>query len=83
MAALNYEPMVAGMREVFMTGRTKLKSWREEQLKAILRMLTENSLELCDALYKDLKKVLTFTVDSFVAYYFVELVIYQLCELKQ
>ena len=57
MATPDYGGMVAQMREVFMTGRTKDKRWRESQLKAIVRMLTEQQQRICDALDRDLKKV--------------------------
>ena len=56
MATDDYEGMVAKMRKIFMTGRTKDKHWRESQLKSIVRMLTEQSQRFCDALYNDLKK---------------------------
>ncbi|XP_067941349.1 aldehyde dehydrogenase, dimeric NADP-preferring-like isoform X2 [Watersipora subatra] len=56
MANFNYGPMLEKMKEVFATGRTRDKSWREGQLRAIVKFLTEQKDALCTALYEDLRK---------------------------
>ncbi|CAG7836920.1 unnamed protein product [Allacma fusca] len=43
-------------RAAFGTGRTKKLSFREKQLKNLLRLLEENNNEILQALYKDLRK---------------------------
>jgi len=39
-----------------MTGRTRPVEWRLTQLKNLLRMMEENEMLICEALYKDLRK---------------------------
>jgi len=39
------------------SGRTKKLEWRRSQLKQMLRMLDEQKDALCEAVYKDLRKV--------------------------
>lgn len=48
--------VVAGVREVFMTGRTKPIEWRRQQLNALLKFLEEQRTSLVKVLYEDLKK---------------------------
>ena len=45
------------MRSVFMSGRTKDLAWRKTQLKALKSMIEEKREEICEVLYKDLRKV--------------------------
>ena len=45
-------------RSVFNSGRTKSIEWRKRQLEAIIRMIDEKEDEMCDAMKKDLNKVL-------------------------
>ena len=47
------------MHSVFNSGRTKSIEWRKRQLEAIIRMIDEKEDEMCDAMKKDLNKVLT------------------------
>ena len=42
--------------QAFNSGRTRNLAWRKEQLRALIRMLDENTEVLCDALKKDLGK---------------------------
>jgi aldehyde dehydrogenase (NAD+) len=46
--------LVRRLRETFDAGTTKSFEWRDEQLKAMARMLTEGEDELCAALAQDL-----------------------------
>jgi acyl-CoA reductase-like NAD-dependent aldehyde dehydrogenase len=48
--------VVAGARAAFNSGRTKPMAWRVAQLKAIKRMVEENTDEICDALTRDLRR---------------------------
>ncbi|KAJ3070809.1 Aldehyde dehydrogenase, partial [Quaeritorhiza haematococci] len=48
--------IVESAREVFESGVTQPISWRKKQLRGIHNLLTEKESELCDALYKDLRK---------------------------
>ena len=50
---------VEKMRSVFNSGRTKSIEWRKRQLEAIVRMIDEKEDEMCDAMKKDLNKVLS------------------------
>ena len=52
----NYAPLVARQREYFLSGATRPISWRKGQLETLKKMLTENHDELCDALWKDLRR---------------------------
>ena len=45
-------------RSVFNSGRTKSIEWRKRQLETIIRMIDEKEDEMCDAMKKDLNKVL-------------------------
>ena len=53
----DFAEMVGAMREVFNTGRTKTKMWRESQLRSLLELLTNEAPAICQALKKDLNKV--------------------------
>lgn len=57
---LSYDEMLSDMKDVFMSGKTKACKWRISQLKAIINMLDTERTRLCDALFKDLRKVLLF-----------------------
>jgi len=46
--------VLAEVRTVFNTGRTRSVAWREEQLRAIERMCEEREAEISDALTRDL-----------------------------
>ena len=48
--------IVTKARQAFATGRTKDIAFRKSQLEAIMRMMTENSKLICDAVHKDLRK---------------------------
>ena len=52
----NYSALVARQREYFLGGATRPVSWRKAQLEALKAMFTENHDELCDALWKDLRR---------------------------
>lgn len=45
------------MRKEFLSGRTKNLGWRKTQLEQLLRMLDEQKDAICEAIYKDLRKV--------------------------
>ena len=53
----DFAEMVGAMREVFNTGRTKTKMWRESQLRSLLELLANEAPAICQALKKDLNKV--------------------------
>lgn len=50
------QPTLVRLREHFATGATKPRTWRQEQLAALRRLLTENTAELQEALRADLGK---------------------------
>ncbi len=56
MATPDYSALIAGQREFFLSGATRPASWRKAQLKALKAMFAENHDELCDALWKDLRR---------------------------
>ena len=56
MATPDYSALIAGQREYFLSGATRPASWRKAQLKALKAMFAENHDELCDALWKDLRR---------------------------
>jgi len=51
--------LVAGLRKVFASGRTRPYEWRRDQLRALRRLLVEREPELRDALEADLAKPAT------------------------
>ena len=56
MTSSDYPTLVARQREYFLSGPTRPKSWRKAQLVAVKALFTENHDELCDALWKDLRR---------------------------
>ena len=56
MATLDYSTLVARQRDYFLAGNTRPASWRKAQLEALKAMFTEHHDELCDALWKDLRR---------------------------
>ncbi len=52
----DFSALVARQREYFLSGATRPISWRKSQLEALKAMLRENHDELCDALWKDLRR---------------------------
>ena len=53
----NCVQLVEDTRRVFFTGRSRDIKWREQQLRAIARLIKENKNDIYDALYKDMHKV--------------------------
>ncbi len=49
-------PLVTAARTTFQSGKTLSAKWRKGQLKAILKMLTENEEAIVDALKADLRR---------------------------
>ncbi len=56
MANPDYSDLVARQREYFLSGATRPAAWRKAQLEAVKALFTENHDELCDALWKDLRR---------------------------
>jgi aldehyde dehydrogenase (NAD+) len=56
MPNLDYSALVAKQREFFLSGATRPVGWRKAQLEALKRLFTENHDELCEALWKDLRR---------------------------
>ncbi|MGA7394760.1 MAG: aldehyde dehydrogenase family protein [Terrimicrobiaceae bacterium] len=56
MAISDYPTLVARQREYFLAGQTRPAAWRRSQLEAVKALFTENHDELCDALWKDLRR---------------------------
>jgi aldehyde dehydrogenase (NAD+) len=52
----DYSALVARQREFFLSGATRPVAWRKAQLEALKALFTENHDELCDALWKDLRR---------------------------
>ena len=52
----DYSTLVARQRDYFLSGRTRPAAWRKAQLQALKALFTENHDELCDALWKDLRR---------------------------
>ncbi len=52
----NFTSLVARHREYFLTGTTRTPEWREEQLKALSTMITENADKMRAALWTDLRR---------------------------
>jgi aldehyde dehydrogenase (NAD+) len=51
-----YSTLVAKQREYFLAGETRSASWRRSQLQALKALFKERHDELCDALWKDLRR---------------------------
>jgi hypothetical protein len=56
--------LVQELQEVFASRRTRSAEWREEQLKAMARMMKEREGEICEALRLDLNKP---AIEAFVS----------------
>jgi acyl-CoA reductase-like NAD-dependent aldehyde dehydrogenase len=56
MANPDYSDLVTRQREYFLSGSTRPAAWRKAQLEAVKALFTENHDELCDALWKDLRR---------------------------
>jgi acyl-CoA reductase-like NAD-dependent aldehyde dehydrogenase len=56
MANPDYSDLVTRQREYFLSGSTRPAAWRKAQLQAVRALFTENHDELCDALWKDLRR---------------------------
>ncbi|CAN7784148.1 aldehyde dehydrogenase family protein [Paraburkholderia hospita] len=56
MASPDYSALVSSQREFFLSGATRPATWRSAQLEAVKALFTENHDELCDALWKDLRR---------------------------
>ena len=52
----DYTALVAQQREYFLSGATRPVSWRKSHLEALRAMFTDNHDEICDALWKDLRR---------------------------
>ncbi|MDM0015242.1 aldehyde dehydrogenase family protein [Variovorax sp. J22P168] len=52
----DYAPLVAAQRAFFVDGHTRPIGWRKRQLEAIQAMFTDHHDDLCDALWKDLRR---------------------------
>jgi aldehyde dehydrogenase (NAD+) len=52
----DYSVLVDRQREYFLSGCTRPVSWRKAQLEALKAMFTENHDEVCQALWKDLRR---------------------------
>ena len=52
----DYSALVDRQREYFLSGHTHPLSWRKSQLETLKVMFAENHGELCDALWKDLRR---------------------------
>jgi aldehyde dehydrogenase (NAD+) len=59
MAKLDYSALIARQRDYFLAGNTRPASWRKTQLEALKAMFTEHHDELCEALWKDLRRNVT------------------------
>src|SRR5215470_11189671 len=59
MAKLDYSILVARQRDYFLAGNTRPPEWRKAQLEVLKAMFTEHHDELCDALWKDLRRNVT------------------------
>jgi aldehyde dehydrogenase (NAD+) len=56
MPSSDYPTLVAQQREYFLAGHTRPAAARRSQLEAVKALFTENHDELCDALWKDLRR---------------------------
>ena len=52
----DYAALVARHRDCFLSGRTRPEAWRQAQLQALKALFDEHHDELCDALWKDLRR---------------------------
>lgn len=51
-----FADVVEKLRSSFKSGRTKQLKWRKQQLWNFVAMLRENKKEICDAIFKDVRK---------------------------
>lgn len=56
MSEPDYSSLVTQQRQYFLNGYTRPLAWRRSQLEALKAMFRENHDELCDALWKDLRR---------------------------
>ena len=56
MTNTDYSSLLATQREYFLSGHTRAESWRQTQLESLKGMFRDNHEELCDALWKDLRR---------------------------
>jgi aldehyde dehydrogenase (NAD+) len=56
MTSPDFSALAARQREFFLSGATRPVAWRKAQLEALTALFTENHDELCDALWKDLRR---------------------------
>src|SRR5262245_21028890 len=59
MGTPDYSALVARQREYFLSGVTRPAAWRKARLEAVKALFTENHDELCEALWKDLRRNVT------------------------
>lgn len=55
-SASDFARLVAGQRAFFLEGNTRPLAWRKTQLEAVRALFTDNRDELCEALWKDLRR---------------------------
>jgi len=55
-SSIDFAPLLGELRTTFAEGTTKPLGWRVEQLRALLRLVEENDVELLAALATDLGK---------------------------
>uniref|UniRef100_A0A1I7XP66 Aldehyde dehydrogenase n=1 Tax=Heterorhabditis bacteriophora TaxID=37862 RepID=A0A1I7XP66_HETBA len=53
---MNYHQVVENQRQLFRTGHTATVEHRKAKLATLRRLITENTAELCNAVYKDLRR---------------------------
>src|SRR6478735_2890113 len=56
MSVPDYASLVARQRAFFLKGHTRPVAWRKAQLEAVKALFTDHHDELCDALWKDLRR---------------------------
>lgn len=56
MSIPDYSSLVANQRAYFLEGHTRSLAWRKTQLEAVKALFTDHHDELCDALWKDLRR---------------------------
>ena len=56
MSTPDYSAIVAKQRQFFDSGATRPLAWRKAQLEAVRQLFLQNHDELCDALWKDLRR---------------------------
>jgi aldehyde dehydrogenase (NAD+) len=56
MSSPDFASLVAGQRAFFLAGNTRPASWRRTQLESVKALFTDHHDELCEALWKDLRR---------------------------